>query len=119
LRRPFFLRWGPGLNFAGVSSLSNHPGSWAGGVVLGDTYLLGRRVSSGGMGEVFEATHARLAGRYAVKVLRPELLGSREAFARFCREAEVMSELRHPNVVQIYDFNPTPDGRPYFVMELL
>ena len=30
-----------------------------------------------------------------------------------------MSELRHPNVVQIYDFNTTPDGRPYFVMEHL
>ncbi len=80
---------------------------------------MGRRISSGGMGEVFEATHARLPGRYAVKVLRPELMGNREAFGRFCREAEVMSELRHPNVVQIYDFNTTPDGRPYFVMELL
>jgi eukaryotic-like serine/threonine-protein kinase len=87
--------------------------------VLAETYLLGRRISHGGMGEVFEATHARLPGRYAVKVLRPELLSNREAFARFCREAEVMSELRHPNVVQIYDFNTTPDGRPYFVMELL
>jgi serine/threonine-protein kinase len=71
------------------------------------------------MGEVYEATHARLPGRYAVKVLLPELLGNREAFARFCREAEVMSELRHPNVVQIFDFNTTPDGRPYFVMEYL
>ena len=71
------------------------------------------------MGEVFEATHARLPGRYAVKFLLPELTGHREAFARFCREAEVMSELRHPNVVQIFDFNTTPDGRPYFVMEFL
>jgi eukaryotic-like serine/threonine-protein kinase len=96
-----------------------HRGSWAGGILLGNTYLLGQRISLGGMGEVFEATHARLPGRYAVKILRPELLGNREAFARFCREAEVMSELRHPNVVQIYDFNTTPEGRPYFVMEHL
>ena len=94
-------------------------GSWAGGILLGNTYLLGQRINLGGMGEVFEATHARLPGRYAVKILRPELLGNREAFARFCREAEVMSELRHPNVVQIYDFNTTPEGRPYFVMEHL
>jgi serine/threonine protein kinase len=94
-------------------------GSWAGGTLLGDTYLLGQRINGGGMGEVFEATHARLPGRYAVKILRPELVGNREAFGRFCREAEVMSELRHPNVVQIYDFNTTPDGRPYFVMEHL
>ncbi len=96
-----------------------HQASWAGGILLGNTYLLGQRINLGGMGEVFEATHARLPGRYAVKILRPELLGNREAFARFCREAEVMSELRHPNVVQIYDFNTTPEGRPYFVMEHL
>jgi serine/threonine-protein kinase len=105
-----------------VGSLSQQRGqggSWAGGVLLGNTYLLGQRISLGGMGEVFEATHARLPGRYAVKILRTELLGNREAFARFCREAEVMSELRHPNVVQIYDFNTTPEGRPYFVMEHL
>ena len=101
--------------------MSQHgsPELLGGGILLGNTYLLGQRISLGGMGEVFEATHARLPGRYAVKILRPELLGNREAFARFCREAEVMSELRHPNVVQIYDFNTTPEGRPYFVMEHL
>ncbi|HVY40898.1 MAG TPA: serine/threonine-protein kinase, partial [Polyangia bacterium] len=102
-----------------VGQLSSERGGWSGGVLLADTYLLGRPISRGGMGEVFEATHARLPGRYAVKILLPELIGHREAFARFCREAEVMSELRHPNVVQIFDFNTTPDGRPYFVMEFL
>jgi serine/threonine-protein kinase len=102
-----------------VGSLSDQRGSWAGTAVLGDTYVLGRQINRGGMGDVFEATHARLPGRYAVKVLRSDLMGNREAFARFCREAEVMSELRHPNVVQIYDFNTTADGRPYFVMEHL
>jgi len=102
-----------------VSHQRGQGGSWAGGILLGGTYLLGQRINLGGMGEVFEATHARLPGRYAVKILRPELVGNREAFARFCREAEVMSELRHPNVVQIYDFNTTPEGRPYFVMEHL
>ncbi|HSS40635.1 MAG TPA: serine/threonine-protein kinase, partial [Polyangia bacterium] len=102
-----------------VGQVSSERGGWSGGVLLADTYLLGRPISRGGMGEVFEATHARLPGRYAVKILLPELTGHREAFARFCREAEVMSELRHPNVVQIFDFNTTPDGRPYFVMEFL
>jgi eukaryotic-like serine/threonine-protein kinase len=101
-----------------VSALSDQ-GSSAGDGLLGDTYLLGRQINRGGMGDVFEARHARLPGRFAVKILRAELLSNREAFARFCREAEVMSELRHPNVVQIYDFNTTTDGRPYFVMELL
>jgi eukaryotic-like serine/threonine-protein kinase len=99
-------------------SYDNGP-AWAGSVLLADTYLLGRLIGRGGMSETFEATHARLPGRFAVKILAPELAGNREAFARFCREAEVMSELRHPNMVQIFDFNTAPDERPYFVMEYL
>ena len=89
------------------------------GHLLGGTYRLEREIGRGGMGEVYLATHARLPGRYAVKLLLPELAENREAFTRFCREAEIMSELRHPNIVQIFDFNIAPDGRPYFVMEYL
>ena len=81
------------------------------GTVLDETYRLERRIGRGGMGEVYEATHLRLPGHFAVKILLPDLLGNSEAFARFCREAEIMSELRHPNIVQIFDFNAAPDGR--------
>jgi len=88
-------------------------------VVLGDTYIVGRRIGLGAMGEVYLAQHARLPGQFAVKMLLPELTGNQDAFARFCREAEIMSQLRHPNIVQIFDFNVAPDGRPYFVMEHL
>jgi serine/threonine-protein kinase len=88
-------------------------------MVLQDTYRLGRQIGRGAMGEVYEAGHARLQGRFAIKILHPELLGSRDAFTRFCREAEIMSALRHPHIVQIFDFNTTPDGLPYFVMEHL
>jgi serine/threonine protein kinase len=87
--------------------------------LLDGTYRLLRLIGKGGMGEVYEASHARLPGRFAVKILLPELASNREAFARFCREAEIMSELRHPNIVQVFDFNAAPDGRPYFVMEYL
>jgi serine/threonine-protein kinase len=87
--------------------------------VLGDSYVLGRRIGRGAMGEVYEAQHVRLPGQFAVKVLLPELQGNQDAFARFCREAEIMSQLRHPNIVQIFDFNVAPDSRPYFVMEYL
>ena len=88
-------------------------------VVLGDTYIVGPRIGLGAMGEVYLAQHARLPGQFAVKMLLPELTGNQDAFARFCREAEIMSQLRHPNIVQIFDFNVAPDGRPYFVMEHL
>jgi len=89
------------------------------GTILQDTYRVVRRVGEGGMGEVFEATHARLSGRYAIKLLRKETAANPESFTRFRREAEITSALRHPNIVQVVDFNQTPSGEPYLVMEFL
>jgi serine/threonine-protein kinase len=71
------------------------------------------------MGEVYEATHARLSGRYAIKLLLRELALRPDAFARFRREAEITSALRHPNIVQVIDFNLMDDESPYLVMEYL
>ncbi len=89
------------------------------GTLLADTYRVVRLVGVGGMGEVYEATHARLPGRYAVKVLLGDIAGRPDVLQRFRREAEVTSALRHPNIVQVLDFNLTPDGSPYLVMEYL
>jgi serine/threonine protein kinase len=71
------------------------------------------------MGEVYLAAHERLPGRFAVKVLHPDLTRDTDALARFRCEAEIMAGLRHPNIVQVIDFNITPDGTPYLVMELV
>jgi serine/threonine-protein kinase len=71
------------------------------------------------MGEVYEATHARLAHRYAIKFLHPGMRGHPEALPRFMREAQVTSRLRHPGIVSVVDFNTTPDGVAYLVMEYL
>jgi serine/threonine-protein kinase len=88
------------------------------GQIVSGTYRIVRRVGGGGMGEIYEAAHARLAGRYAIKILRPEVAGS-DASARFQREAKVTSALQHPNVVQVVDFNTLEGGAPYLVMEFL
>ncbi|HXU80686.1 MAG TPA: serine/threonine-protein kinase, partial [Polyangia bacterium] len=89
------------------------------GTTIDGTYRVVRLVGEGGMGEVYEASHARLAGRYAVKVLQRSLSDHGEALERFRREAEITSSLRHPNIVHVMDFNRLPDGSPYLVMEFL
>jgi tRNA A-37 threonylcarbamoyl transferase component Bud32 len=88
------------------------------GQVIG-TYGIVRRVGSGGMGEIYEVSHSRLAGRYAMKVLRAEVAANSEALLRFQREAKVTSALQHPNIVQVIDFSTTEGGQPYLVMEFL
>src|SRR5512140_2576985 len=71
------------------------------------------------MGMVFLASHRRLPGKQvAIKVLRADL-SSDEMLARFKREAEIVSLLAHPNIVHVEDFNVTPDGTPYLVLEYL
>src|SRR5262245_5530108 len=87
------------------------------GTVLGGSYRIVRRLGAGGMSEVYEAEHLRLSGRYAVKVVQRDLISYPGALDRFKREALITSELRHPNIVQVMDFNNLPDGTPYMVME--
>jgi serine/threonine-protein kinase len=89
------------------------PGTFAG------SYALKRELASGGGGTVYEAQHRLLGRRAAVKVLRRELAGSPQMVARFLREALAVNMIKHPNIVDIYEFGELPDGRPFYVMELL
>jgi serine/threonine-protein kinase len=89
------------------------------GLVLHDTYRLERLIGEGSMGAVYEASHLRLRRRFAVKLLLPSAAAPAESMARFRREAEITSELGHPNIVEVVDFNRTDDGATYIVMEHL
>jgi serine/threonine protein kinase len=89
------------------------------GTTLRGTYRILRALDQGGMGMVFEAEHVRLRRRLAVKVLAQHLAKDAHALARFNREAEIISQLQHPHVVQVSDFDTTEAGEPYLVMELL
>jgi serine/threonine-protein kinase len=76
------------------------------------------------MGEVWVARHRQLARPAAIKLIRPELLGtdarSREAVSRrFEREARATAGLRSVHTVDIYDFGRSDDGAFFYVMELL
>ena len=89
------------------------------------SYRLGELLGSGGMGEVYRATHTMLARPAAVKLIRPEALGNGDAesaqlaIRRFTREAEAAANLRSPHTVEVYDFGVTEDQTLYYVMEML
>ena len=89
------------------------------GAVLQQTYQVGELLGTGGMGDVYEASHARLNRRFAIKILNSKMAKNDEAFARFRREAQIASELGHPHIVSVVDFNTLDDGTPYIVMERL
>jgi serine/threonine-protein kinase len=89
------------------------------GTVLGESYRLVRPLAQGGCGDVYVARHERLGSEVAVKVLHPSLVGNAHALSRLRQEADIMSALRHPHIVQILDFDVTESGVPFLVMELL
>ncbi len=72
----------------------------------------------GGMAQVYRAYHPQLDRYVAVKVLRSDLVEDEEFLTRFRREAQSVANLRHPNIVQIHDFD-FQDEIYYMVMELL
>jgi serine/threonine-protein kinase len=72
----------------------------------------------GGMGVVFRARQLRLNRVVALKMALASAYAGTHERERFQREAEAVAQLRHPNVVQIYEIGD-PDGRPYFTMELV
>jgi serine/threonine-protein kinase len=86
--------------------------------LAGTPYRLGRKIGEGASGVVYEAEHIELARRVAVKVLGPEHSASTEALERFRREARAVATLSHPNVVQLYDFGKSLDGRVFLAMDL-
>ncbi|MEO7095590.1 MAG: protein kinase, partial [Polyangiales bacterium] len=83
-------------------------------------YKVKEFLGEGGMGTVYEVEHVALGRPYALKVLRSRVVDRDETAAeRFLREARTAARVRHPNIVDVFDFGYMPDGRPYFVMELL
>jgi len=82
-------------------------------------YVIDGELGKGGMGVVYAATHPLIGKRAAIKVLKPELSKEPAAVERFVREARAVNQIGHPNIVDIYDFGQLPDGRSYYLMDLL
>jgi serine/threonine protein kinase len=81
-------------------------------------YEIVRLLGAGGMGSVYEAAHTEIGKRVAVKVLSPAVAAVPGARARFLREAQLTSRVRHPNIVDVTDMG-SDAGQTYLVMEFL
>jgi hypothetical protein len=88
---------------------------WA-GKTLGKVHI-DELVARGGMAEVYIGTHESF-GRVAVKVMRGLLEQDSDQLARFQREAEVIEDLRHQNIVQMLEYAVVNES-PYLVMEYI
>lgn len=75
-------------------------------------------IARGGMAEVYYGEHTFLSRKVAVKIMRDHVDEDPETRLRFEREARVMANLHHPNIIQIFDYE-LADGRPCIVMELV
>ena len=75
-------------------------------------------LGSGGMARVYRGYHPQLDRFVAIKVLRSDLVEDELFLTRFRREAQAVASLRHPNIIQVFDFD-VADDIYFMVMELL
>jgi serine/threonine-protein kinase len=88
------------------------------GMTIGAYQIVGR-IGEGGMGVVYEAVHALIGRRAAIKVLLPEYSQNQAIVSRFFNEARAATAVADPGIVQIFDFGYHSDGSAYIVMEFL
>lgn len=90
----------------------------AAGETLG-RYRLVERIGEGGVGVVYRAEQQEPIHRFvALKVIKPGM-DTREVIRRFEAERQALALMEHPGIARVLDAGETPEGRPYFVMELV
>ena len=79
------------------------------------SYRIEREIGKGGMGTVYQAVHETIGQQAAVKVMTAELSRQPRFASRFFDEARAISMVRHPGLVNIFDYNRLPDGILYIL----
>jgi serine/threonine protein kinase len=88
--------------------------NWS-GKTLGQVQV-GEFIARGGMAEVYLGEHTALNRKVAVKIMREHVDADPDNHRRFEREAQVVAGLRHPNIIQIFDYE-LMDEQPCIIME--
>src|SRR5688572_19332560 len=81
-------------------------------------YVVTAFLGEGGMGEVYQAENARIARKVAIKIVHPLLFVDRSLVERFFDEAKAANLIRHPGIIDVFDFGFF-ERRAYLVMGLL
>jgi serine/threonine protein kinase len=89
------------------------------GTVIAERYKLLEEIGEGGMGTVFMAQQTEPVKRLvAVKLIKAGM-DSKAVLTRFEAERQALALMDHPNIAKVFDAGATPEGRPFFVMELV
>jgi len=89
------------------------------GTLAAGRYRILKLLGEGGMGQVYLAEHIAIEKRVALKVLRAEYASKGEIVTRFQQEAISASRIKHPNVLDVFDFGQLENGRFFLAMEYL
>ena len=89
------------------------------GAVLGGRYQLEELLGEGGMGSVWRAKQTEPVEREVALKLIKKGMDSRLIVSRFDAERQTLALMDHPHIARVFDGGLAPDGRPYFVMELV
>jgi len=87
--------------------------------LIAGRYLRVGTLGRGGMGEVWSVRDRALQCVMAMKVIRPEVIGSKEVVTRFVSEAQATAQLQHPGIVPVHELGTLPDDRLFFTMQLV
>ena len=107
-----------GLALIPSAVFANEDKTLEAGTVVGD-YVVEAKLGEGAFGRVYRAVHPIIGRLVAIKVLNRALSTDPHAVSRFISEARALVGIASPHIVDIFSFGALPDGRQYYIMELL
>jgi serine/threonine protein kinase len=107
----------PSFNFAATGSvISDEPQI---GSQFAENYVIEGTLGSGGMGKVLRVRHTGLDRPFALKIILPDLALTDADLERFRNEAQTLHDMRHDNIVRIFEYGITPNGKPYQILDFV
>jgi serine/threonine protein kinase len=105
------------FNFSATGSVSNDEPQI--GSQFAENYVIESILGSGGMGKVLRVRHTGLDRTFALKIILPDRTLTDADLERFRHEAQTLHDMRHENIVRIFEYGITPNGKPYQILDFV